>query len=272
MILRRCRVPGRLGVASGLGQDRAVGDDEEPLAGNATTGVVRVGDTVRRPAGPWTGSVDALLEHLSEVGFTGAPRPLGRDEQGRQVLEYVPGEVGAEAGTYSLAELFSIGRMLARLHEALASFVAPPDAVWNRLIAPDREEMICHNDVAPWNLIRSSRGWVLIDWDAAAPGSRLWDLAYAAQSMAGLCADRPVVQSAARLRTFVDGYRLEPAARPALARMLGRRAGAMYELLREGARHQRQPWARIWTEDGPYWLATAEYLDVHREAWIAALR
>ena len=68
--------------------------DEQPLPGNVTTGVVRVGDTVRRPVGPWTDAVDALLTHLHDVGFDGAPRPLGRDDQGRQVLEYVPGECG----------------------------------------------------------------------------------------------------------------------------------------------------------------------------------
>lgn len=245
---------------------------EEPLAGNATTGVVRVGDTVRRPVGPWTDTVDALLSYLHAAGFTGAPRPLGRDELGRQVLEYVPGEPGAESGTYSLAELASIGRMLAELHRVLAGFVPPPGAVWNRLIPPDREELICHNDVAPWNLIRAERGWVLVDWDAAAPGSRLWDLAYAAQSMAGLRADRPVAESAGRLRAFVDGYGLDEAGRAACAVMLGRRARAMVDLLREGARQRRQPWARIWTEDGPYWRATADYLDTHRTVWRDALR
>ncbi|WP_433131291.1 phosphotransferase enzyme family protein [Micromonospora sp. CA-240977] len=244
---------------------------EEVLKGNVTTGVVRVGDTVRRPLGPWIETVDLLLEHLHAVGFTACPRPMGRDEQGRQVLEYVPGEMGAASGTYSTAELRSIGQLLAHLHEALASFVPPAGVTWNQVIPPDRKEMICHNDVAPWNLVRSDRGWVLIDWDGAAPGSRLWDLAYAAQSMAGLRADRPVRQSAARLRTFVDGYGLDDASRPALAALLGRRARAMYDLLREGARQQRQPWARIWTEDGPYWLATADYLDAHRDAWRAGL-
>ncbi|MEU8211496.1 phosphotransferase [Micromonospora sp. NPDC049044] len=245
---------------------------EEVLKGNVTTGVVRVGDTVRRPVGPWTETVDLLLGHLHAVGFTSCPRPLGRDERGRQVLEYVPGEMGAESGTYSMVELRSIGQMLARLHAALASFVPPAGATWNQVIPPDRNEMICHNDVAPWNLVRSAQGWVLIDWDGAAPGSRLWDLAYAAQSMAGLRADRLVPQSVARLRAFVDGYGLDEASRPALAAMLGRRARAMYDLLRAGARQQRQPWARIWTEDGPYWLATADYLDVHREEWCAGLR
>jgi Ser/Thr protein kinase RdoA (MazF antagonist) len=257
---------------SGLaGDNLGVSGGDQVLKGNVTAGVVRVGDTVRRPVGPWTETVDLLLEHLHTVGFTAAPRPLGRDEQGRQVLEFVPGEVGAESGTYSATELYSIGRMLAQLHEALAGFVQPPRAVWNRVIPPDREEMFCHNDVAPWNLVRSERGWVLIDWDAAAPSSRLWDLAYAAQSMAGLRADRPVRQSAARLRAFVDGYGLDDAARPALAIMLGRRARAMYDLLREAASQQRQPWARIWTDDGAYWLATADYLDAYSDVWGASV-
>ena len=62
---------------------------ENPLpGGNMSSGVVRVGDTVRRPTGPWTPAVHALLVHLNAVGFCGAPRPLGFDEQGREVLSY----------------------------------------------------------------------------------------------------------------------------------------------------------------------------------------
>jgi Ser/Thr protein kinase RdoA (MazF antagonist) len=222
---------------------------------------VRVGGTVRRPAGPWTESVDALLEHLHAAGFTGCPRPLGRDSQGRQVLEYVEGEIGDATGVYPEAELRSIGAMLADLHAALAEFTPPPGAVWNSVIPPDREELVCHNDVAPWNLVAAPRGWVLIDWDAAAPGSCLWDLAYAAQAMAGLRADRPIAQSQARLTAFLDGYGLDPASRPRLVKLLGPRARAMHDLLRDGHERGIEPWARIWTEDGPYWLATAEYLD-----------
>ena len=246
-------------------------DDEEPLIGNVTSGVVRIADTVRRPAGPWTDAVDALLHHLHDVGFAAARRPLGRDEHGRQVLEYVPGDLGDPAGTYSLAELTSIGRLLADLHAALATFAPPGAASWNCAIPPDREELLCHNDVAPWNLVRSSRGWVLIDWDNTAPSSRLWDVAYAAQSMAGLRADRPPEQASERLRAFVDGYGADDALRQELPTMLGRRASAMFDLLRLGAEHQRQPWARIWTEDGPYWRTTADYLDTHIGLWRAAL-
>ena len=61
--------------------------------GNVSSGVERVGDTVRRPAGVWTPAVHALLHHLHTVGFQGAPRPLGLDEQGREVLTFIPGTV-----------------------------------------------------------------------------------------------------------------------------------------------------------------------------------
>jgi hypothetical protein len=252
--------------------DPALRDDETPLVGNVTIGVVRIGDTVRRPAGPWTDSVDALLHHLSGVGFTGAPRPLGRDEHGRQVLEFVPGDVGAEAGTYDLADLASIGAFVRHLHEAMASFIPAAGDRWNVLIPADRVEGIYHHDVAPWNLILAPRGWVLIDWDATGSGSRLWDLAYAAQAMGGLNATRPVDESALRLRTFIDAYGLPGDDRLALAPMLGRRARAMYDMLHDASAVGRDPWARIFRTDGPYWRETADYLETNVDAWDAALR
>ncbi|GAB4050977.1 phosphotransferase [Catellatospora paridis] len=246
-------------------------EDEEALVGNVTAGVVRVGQTVRRPAGPWTAGVDAFLLHLERAGFTGAPRALGRDEQGRQVLEYVSGEIGDATGTYSVSELAEIGRMQRALHDAAAAFVPDAGTRWETPIPPDRTELVCHNDVAPWNLVRADHGWVLIDWDGAAPSSRLWDLAYAAQSMAGMSPRREPAESAARLRAYTDGYGLDPAQGPELAALLGRRARAMYDLLETGFRENRQPWARIFTEDGPYWRDTAAYLDRHTAVWAAAL-
>ena len=40
-------------------------DEEIRLAGGNLGGAVRVGDTVRRPVGPWTPAVHALLGHLA---------------------------------------------------------------------------------------------------------------------------------------------------------------------------------------------------------------
>ena len=68
--------------------------DEVVLAGGTTNvgRVTRVGDTVRRPRRPTSEATEALLEHLEQVGFSGAPRYLGSDERGREVLSYIPGE------------------------------------------------------------------------------------------------------------------------------------------------------------------------------------
>ena len=66
--------------------------DEQPLPGGNAGGAVLAGGTVRRPAGPWTPAVHALLRHLEARGFAGAPRVLGLDEQGREILTYLPGE------------------------------------------------------------------------------------------------------------------------------------------------------------------------------------
>ena len=57
-------------------------------AGDVTVGVVRIGDTVRRPHQPTSDRVAAYLAHLEARGFDGAPRHLGRDAQGRDVLTY----------------------------------------------------------------------------------------------------------------------------------------------------------------------------------------
>jgi hypothetical protein len=67
---------------------------ERPLSGGrVTAGVVRVGETVRRPRGENWRLVRALLTHLREGGFEGAPRYLGSDEQGREIFSFLPGEV-----------------------------------------------------------------------------------------------------------------------------------------------------------------------------------
>ncbi|HWS37279.1 MAG TPA: aminoglycoside phosphotransferase family protein, partial [Actinoplanes sp.] len=177
--------------------------EEIPLTGgNVSAGVVRVGDTVRRPAGPWTPAVHALLEHLWSVGFRGAPRPLGLDDKGREVLTFIPGEVPWPVPMDSVAP---VGRLIRDLHDACASFTPPPGAHWNQLIPADRDDQIVHHDLAPWNLVAGDR-LAFIDWDGAAPGSRLWDLAYAAHGFVPLSANPGLQRADAgrRLREFID--------------------------------------------------------------------
>jgi hypothetical protein len=68
--------------------------ERELLSGGNMAGeVMRIGGTVHRNAGPWMPAVHELLSHLEGAGFRGAPRPLGTDEDGREVLTYIPGEI-----------------------------------------------------------------------------------------------------------------------------------------------------------------------------------
>ena len=251
--------------------------DEEPLhGGNTSDGVVRVGDTVRRPAGPQTPAVQAFLAHLHAVGFHQAPRPLGLDEQGREVLSYVPGEL-VHPDRRDLLDpdraLVEIGRLIRRFHDASATFVPPADAQW-RVVIPDvGADLVVHHDLAPWNVVASD-DWYLIDWDTAAPGTRLWDLAYAAHGFVPLTADsasaRPDPDR--RLRLLVDGYDLDEADRRRLLDLLPTRTRSMYDLLARGSAAGVEPWLTLWRAGhGTTWLDNTIYIEEHAALWRTAL-
>src|SRR3972149_11350486 len=166
--------------------------DEERLAGgNTHEDVVRVGDTVRRPTGIWTPGVHALLEPLASVGYDGAPTLLGLDEQGREILSFVRGTV-VWPDHFSLVEideaLAEVAASIRRYHDAIADFSFDGFAWADRGADPrGAHEVLCHNDLAPWNLVcGETGGWTFIDWDVAAPGRLAWDLAWAILSFVPL--------------------------------------------------------------------------------------
>lgn len=251
---------------------------EIPLSGgNMNGGVVRVGDTVRRPAGPWTPAVHELLRHLHAVGFHGAPRPLGIDERGREVLTFIPGTAAWPDGFGRLDADRELGRavlMIRHFHDAVAGFVPPRDAQWQVLTPADGDEIIAHHDLAPWNLIMGEREWAFIDWDVAAPGTRLWDLAYAMHGFVPLSAD-PAYQrqdAGRRLRFIADAYGLTERQRLDVVPLLGRRTRAMYDFLARQAARGAQPWARLWREGhGDVWLADTAYITEREAEWRHAL-
>jgi Ser/Thr protein kinase RdoA (MazF antagonist) len=246
--------------------------EERLFGGNVADAVVRVGATVRKPATEATSSVEALLEHLFAVGFSGAPRTLGRDEKGRHVLEYVPGAT-QEPFSYTSEELGRVGRLIREFHAASKSFVPPEGAQWKVVIRPDSEELICHHDLAPWNLVRGGERWVFIDWDGSGPGSVLWDVAYSAQSFVPLIEGGEPAFDGSRLRRFVDGYGLDRSQRERLPHLMVARTRAMFELGERAAITGEQPWSRLHAEgDGSrHWRRAAEYVERHLEVWKDAL-
>jgi thiamine kinase-like enzyme len=76
-------------------------------------------------------------------------------------------------------QLRRAARLIRDFHDAVAGFTPPPGAQWQVLMPADGDEIIAHHDLAPWNLVIADREWAFIDWDVAAPGTRLWDLACA---------------------------------------------------------------------------------------------
>jgi Ser/Thr protein kinase RdoA (MazF antagonist) len=183
------------------------------------------------------------------------------------VLEYVPGTLDDLPATP--AELHRVGRLIRDLHDAIAEFRPPADAQWEVVIPPDRVDLVCHHDLAPWNLVRGDGDrWVFIDWDGAGPGSRMWDLGYAAQGFVPLRAGGGPDVDGPRLRALADGYGLDEEQRAELPRLTAAHTRAMYDLLRTST---REPWTRLYREGHGDWGPAADYVERHLDVWRAAL-
>jgi hypothetical protein len=165
-------------------------DDETPLAGgNINAGVVRVGETVRRSISPNSRNVHRLLEQLERRGFADAPRFLGIDDQGREILSYMSGTATIPQTLWTnTAALIEAAQMLRNLHDATRIRDFAPDGNWAYTYPlAERNDVICHNDFAPYNMIfRDSLPVAIIDFDLAGPGPHLRDVAYLAYWFAPL--------------------------------------------------------------------------------------
>lgn len=175
------------------------GMDETPLPGGFINQVVRVGDTVRRsgPSARRTAYTRELLELFEARGWGGAPRYRGVDEQGREVLEYVEGQVSLPL---SDARLARVAELVREFHDLTAGSA----------LAEGRE-VVCHNDLSPKNTVYADGLPVaLIDWDLAAPGDRIHDVAHVCWQYLDLGPRVPDVAEAARRITLVcDAYGLD---------------------------------------------------------------
>jgi Ser/Thr protein kinase RdoA (MazF antagonist) len=148
--------------------------DEQPLStwgsGTSPSHAARAGGVVLTEGGAWTPAVLALLGHLEDAGFAGAPRVVGdgRAADGRMVLTYVPGD-SPHPHAWPDGTVHEVGVLLRRLHDATAGFVPPAGAVWQPTFLREAgagEVVLGHGDAAPWNIVgRDGTPEALVDWD-----------------------------------------------------------------------------------------------------------
>jgi hypothetical protein len=162
---------------------------ERPLAGGVDQAgaVVQVGATVRRPGGVNADAVRLLLSHLDRAGFRGAPRFLGLDRQGREILDFLAGDVAIPPYPDWAADddlLVSVAELQRDLHAAAAGFALPAKMAWtDRRLPPGAAgDLVCHTDLCLENVVvRGGRAAAFIDFDLALPVDRLFDVAVAAR-------------------------------------------------------------------------------------------
>ena len=230
-----------------------------------TEGVVRVGDTVRRPVGPHSPLVHALLTHLESIGFEGAPRFLGIDRAGREVLSYVDGEVAGRPRPPWIADearLASVGRLVRAYDDAAASFIPPagalpaepppePPGIPPAPVYPP--ELIGHVDITPENVVfRDGRAFALIDFDLAKPATRADEMFNTMMWWAPLSDPRDVdpllqrVDVPRRARILADAYGLSDADRERVIEVAVVRSRRSWHLMKDRAKTHGGGWQRMW--------------------------
>lgn len=250
---------------------------EELLPGgfDPTRPVVRIGETVRRPKSASSLAVQRLLQRLEEMSFDGSPRYLGDDEERREVLSFIDGKVPLPPfPDWSMTEeaLISVGQLLSRFHQATAS-VGADIAKWTLDRAdPNGGPVICHNDPFPVNFVfREGRAVALIDFDTAAPGRALWDLALAIQEWAPLHAPQvrwhypQQLDGIARAGVLARSYGIKPEEAPDLVEVIF----AAREHILTKVRAEITDGSPLWT--GP-WRDRVQEQAIADAAWLNAMR
>jgi hypothetical protein len=252
--------------------------EEIVLAGGVANrgAVVRIGDTVRRPRAPHSDAVARLLLHLERAGFDGAPRYLGVDDRGRDVLSWIEGDVPLPVfpgWAMSDQALAGLGRLLREFHAAVAGF-DPAEGVWGTELAdPAGGQLLCHNDVCPENVVfRDGRPVALLDFDFAAPGRRLWEVVATASMWAPLASpDRRLthpagLDAARRTAVLADAYGLDGAERRQFTDVLilRNRIGRAFVMGRVDA--GEAPFVDMVTEHGAWerWADNDRWLEAER--------
>ncbi|MDO4721066.1 MAG: aminoglycoside phosphotransferase family protein [Peptostreptococcaceae bacterium] len=159
---------------------------EETLQGGNMTSILKKHGKIHRERHLWSPSTQRLLQHLEAAGFHQAPKHLGTDGVGREILTFMEGEC---KHLYPFTNDRQINRqiitdlagLIRKFHDASASFKISGKDIWMLSYQGNLpKEVICHNDIAPYNVaFINDRPVHLIDFDTCCPAPRIWDIVYA---------------------------------------------------------------------------------------------
>jgi len=86
-------------------------------SGGDTTSVAKIGDRVYRPRHANSDFVGRLLTSLEHSGFLAAPRYFGPDEQGRDIVSFIPGATTIHPSERDERSYAAVGRLVRQLHD-----------------------------------------------------------------------------------------------------------------------------------------------------------
>ncbi|CAL9672829.1 hypothetical protein SUDANB150_07592 [Streptomyces sp. enrichment culture] len=261
-------------------------EGEALVGGMVNAGAVfRRGALVERPAPPTARALHAHLLALEEHGFDAAPRPVSLTANGREQLTFIPGDVALPPfPRWAMTEtaLRSVGTLLRRLHDASSAIAVDACVEWPRSLAdPVGGTMLCHNDVCPDNVVfRDGRAAALIDFDMAAPGRAVWDVAMTARywvpmlDPASAAALYPTgLDAPTRLRILADSYGLSPQDRAELPGVIEQATASCRAFVADRVAADDLVYTRALSERGGWqrWDRIQGWLAAHHEVFTAAL-
>jgi hypothetical protein len=208
--------------------------DQNLPGGVANAGqVTRRGDVVLRPSNAHSRSIHSFLTALRATGFEGASLPVGIQDDGQERLVFIEGDVPIPPFPdwgQSDSSLVSVAVLMRDFHRGSAKVATHLSSWSDELADPSGGPIVCHNDVCLENVVfRDGLAVGLLDFDFAAPGRPVYDLAQFARMCVliddDLSAERlgwNVPNRPDRLRLFADTYGLNKGERGELLGHLDR--------------------------------------------------
>ncbi|MDP3562560.1 MAG: aminoglycoside phosphotransferase family protein [Legionellaceae bacterium] len=243
------------------------------LDGGRHNKIIRIGNEVHRPAGPWTKKVQKFLQSLREENFFEAPIPLGFDSSGLEIVSFIDGEVSnypLSRNAASINALISAAKLLRRYHDASQCFLKQlkidPEC-W-QLPSRKPKEVICHGDFAPYNVVLNGEEAIgIIDFDTCHPGPRVCDIAYALYRWAPFTNPNNhdgfgnITSQIKRALIFCNAYGLSQEDRRGISDVMIQRLESLVQYILNTSEEDHC----IRAEHLKLYLADIEYIDEHKK-------